>query len=374
MTARRILLLALAVLALAGCGGGGGKPKLVMGAVEDAAKWADPGPSMRLATEADFRAIVFSSVWQPPRETPTALELTSLRGAVGAAVAAHIRPIVAVYQLSADTPLTPEARAQFAAYAASIPKLVPGVRDLIVGNEPNLPLFWQPQFAADGTDAAAPAYLKLLAETYDAVKAADLHVAVIGGALAARGSDKPSAARPTQSPNRFIEDLGAADAASGRTRPVMDMFSIHPYPENSSTPPTFAHPHTTKALGIADYGKLVALLDAAFPKQKLPIIYGEYGLETTIPAAKAHAYSGMEPATTSPIDPATQGREYAQAIRIVACQPRVRLFLFFHVSDESRLEGLQTGVYYADNTPKSSVGPVAEAIQEAESGRIQCSS
>src|SRR5439155_12039597 len=133
---------------------------------------------------------------------------------------------------------------------------------------------------------AAPAYLELLAETYDAVKASDSHVNVIGGALAARGGDKPSAARPTQSPGRFIEALGAAYASSGRGKPVMDMFSLHPYPENSSIPPTFAHPHTKKALGIADYGKLVGLLDAAFPKRQLPIVYGEYGLETTIPAAK----------------------------------------------------------------------------------------
>jgi hypothetical protein len=367
-----MLALALGVLFLAGCGGGGGGPKLVVGAVEDAAKWSDPGPKMRLATEAGFQAIVFSSVWQPPREAPTALELTALRGAVGAAVAAHIRPIVAVYQLSADTPLTPASRAQFAAYAASIPKLVPGVRDLIVGNEPNLPLFWQPQFAADGSDAAAQAYLNVLAETYDAVKAEDSHVNVIGGALAARGSDKPGTARSTHSPNRFIEDLGAAYAASGRTKPVMDTFSLHPYPENSSIPPTFAHPHTERALGIADYDKLTALLDAAFPKQHLPIAYGEYGLETTIPAAKAHVYTGQEPPTTKPVDPTTQGREYAQAIRIVACQPRVRLLLFFHVSDESQLTGLQTGIFYADDSPKPSLTPVAAAIQDVEAGRVKC--
>jgi hypothetical protein len=361
------------VLALAGCGGGG-RPRLVVGAVEDAAKWADPAAKMALAQRAGFGAVVLSSLWQPSRTQPTPLELRALQGAVGAALADHIRPVVAVYQLSRYTPLTPQARDQFAAYAASIPKLVHGVEDVIVGNEPNLPLFWQPQFDANGNDAAAPAYFKLLATTYDAIKAADPKVNVIGGALAARGSDNPKSGRPTQSPNAFIAHLGLLYLASGRTKPLMDMFAVHPYPENSSTPPTFAHPLTNKALGIADYEKLVALLDRAFPGQELPIVYGEYGLETTIPSSKAHLYSGTEPPATRPIAADAQGREYAQVIRMVACQPRVRYLFFFHVSDESALAGLQSGVYYADDTPKLSLYPVAAAIKDAESGGVKCPS
>ena len=47
-----------------------------------------------------------------------------------------------------------------------------------------------------------------------------------------------------------------ASRASGRATPVMDMFSIHPYPENSSIPPGFAHPNTT-SIGLADYDKLI---------------------------------------------------------------------------------------------------------------------
>ena len=52
------------------------------------AKWTDPGAAdgAHDATPG-YRALVFSSVWKPPRTAPTALELTALRGAVGAAVA-----------------------------------------------------------------------------------------------------------------------------------------------------------------------------------------------------------------------------------------------------------------------------------------------
>jgi hypothetical protein len=368
--ARLLLLLPLAALLLAGCGSGGG-PKLTVGAVEDAAKWSDPAAQMQLAENAGYRAIVFSSVWKPPRTQPTALDLAALTGAVHAAAAAGIRPIVAVYQFSGDTPLTPAARAEFAAYAASIPRALPQVHDVIVGNEPNLPLFWQPQFAADGNDAAAPAYLKLLAESYDAIKKVSTDVNVIGGGLAARGGDRPGGARPTQSPTRFIDDLGAAYRASGRTTPVMDMFSLHPYPENSSIPPTFRHPHTT-SIGIADYPKLVRLLDRAFPGEALPVVYGEYGLETTIPPPDRSSYTGAEPATVDPIPPARQGLEYAEAIRLAACQPRVKMLLFFHVVDEAALAGLQTGVYYANDAVKAGLPAVAAAANDAHDGRIQC--
>ena len=83
-------------------------------------------------------------------------------------------------------------------------------------------------------------------------------------------------------------------------------------------------------------------------------------------------YSGAEPATTRPIDEAAQGTAYAAAIRMAACRPTVRMLLFFHVSDEPQLERLQTGVYYADDTPKASLERVVGVARAAERGRIDC--
>jgi hypothetical protein len=357
----------LAALLLVGCGGPKPHP-LVVGAVEDAAKGADPAAAMGLAKRAGFGAIALSAVWTPPATEPDATLLGQLRGAVDAASAAGVRPIVSVYSFSGVTPLTPEAREQFASFAASIPRALPQVRDVIVGNEPNLNLFWMPQFAADGSDAAAPAYFALLAQTYDAVKAVDPGVNVIGGALASRGSDKPAGKRPTHSPTQFIEDLGAAYRASGRAKPPFDMFAIHPYPESNSVPPTLAHPNTT-SIGLADYGKLTGLLAGAFDRAP-PIVYGEYGIETTIPPADAGAYTGTEP--IQPVDAATQAEDYVDAMRLAACQPLVRMLLFFHVSDESRLEGLQSGVFYADGEPKASLPDVARSAKEAADGKLKC--
>jgi hypothetical protein len=357
----------LVLLLAAGCGGPKPHP-IVVGAVEDASKGSDPAAAMALARRAGFGAIALSAVWTPPATAPGTAELAQLRGSVEAAAAAGIKPVVAVYSFSGVTPLTPEARAQFAAFAASIPHSLPQVRNVIVGNEPNLNLFWMPQFAADGSDAAAPAYLALLADTYDAIKAVDPEIQVIGGALASRGSDKPGGKRPTHSPTRFIEDLGAAYRASGRTLPVFDLFALHPYPESYSIPPTFAHPNST-SIGLADYDKLTKLLKDAFGEVP-QIVYGEYGIETTVPADQASAYTGSEP--IRPVDTATQAEDYVEAMQLATCQPLVRMLLFFHVTDESRLEGLQSGLFYADGRPKPSLDRVARAARDAADGKLKC--
>ena len=313
---------------------------------------------MRLARDAGLSAVALSAVWKPGATVGG--DLPPLRRAVDAATAEGVTPVLAVYQLSSATPLDASSRSAFAAYAAGLVRALPDVRTVIVGNEPNLNLFWQPQFDAAGGDAAAAGYEQLLAETYDALKRVSSTLTVVGGGLAPRGQDDPAAPRQTHSPMRFIADLGAAYRASGRTRPLMDMLSIHVYGESARIPPTFRHPNST-SIGIADYGKLVRALGAAFDGTgqqgtDLPIVYGEYGVETTTPAAHAGAYTGREVVPTA--DEATQARDYRRAIALAACQPDVRMLLFFHVLDEPELAGLQSGLYYADGSPKASVQSV----------------
>jgi len=354
---RTSLLAVVLVAALAGCGFGSHHHRIVIGAVEDSAKSGDAQAQMQLAADSGFRAIALSSVWSRGLRAPMPSELAALQRATNAAHAAQIRPIVAVYSFSSSTPLTATDRSDFAAYSAALVRDLPDVHDVIIGNEPNLNLFWLPQYDAAGGDAAAESFERLLATTYDAVKEARPDVQVIGAGLASRGSDRPATIRPTHSPTQFLLDLGAAYRASHRDRPIMDALSIHPYGENARIPPSFEHPHT-KSIGIADYPKLVGLLGQAFDGtaqrgRDLPIVYGEYGVETTIPADKSSLYTGQELVPT--VSEATQARYYESAIRLAACQRTVELLLFFHVQDEPQLSGLQTGVRYADGSPKSSL-------------------
>lgn len=356
-----VAVLPVAVLLLAGCGGPG--RRLEVGVVEDAAKAGRPVAELQRTAASGFRAVVLSSLWARGETAPAAAERDALLAATRAATLAGVEPIVAVYQLSSQTPSTDSDRADFAAYTAALVRDLPDVDRVIVGNEPNLNLFWLPQYDAGGGDAAAASFERLLAATYDAVKGVRSKVEVIGAGLAPHGSDDPSNPRPTHSPTRFILDLGAAFRTSGRDRPIMDALSIHPYGESARIPPTLAHPRTT-SIGIADYAKLVDLLGRAFDGtaqrgRDLPIVYGEYGVETTIPPAKAHLYTGHEIAPT--VDERTQARDYVTAIGLAACQPTVELLLLFHLEDESRLQGLQSGVRYADGSPKSSEPAVAAA-------------
>ena len=347
------------VLALAGCGGHG-RP-FVVGAVEDAPKWN--ASAVGEAKSAGFRADVLSAVWRRGASVQT--DSAVLAPAVASLARAGVAPVLAVYQLSSNTPNDAADRDSFAAYAAGLVRALPQVRTVIVGNEPNLNLFWMPQFDPNGGDAAASSYEQLLAVTYDAIKQARSSVTVVGGALAPHGGDNPNATRPTHSPTRFLEDLGAAYRSSGRTKPLMDALDVHVYGEYPRIPPTLAHPRTT-SIGIADYGKLVALVKRAFGNE-LPIVYGEYGVETAIPPSKRAHYTGHEVVT--PVDEATQARYYVEAIDLASCQPDVTALYLFHVLDETSLAGLQSGLYYADGTPKSSLPAVRKAIEHPKCRR-----
>ena len=245
---------------------------------------------------------------------------------------------------------------------------------MIIGNEPNLNRFWLPQFNPDGTNAASPAYLALLARSYDAIKAVDPTTRVWGGALAPRGNDRPFTIRDTHSPVVFLRDMGAAYRASGRTLPIMDGLAFHPYASSSGEDPGAPHPKSN-TIGLGDYDRLIQTLAGAFDGtaqagSTLPILYDEFGVESKIPSGKAKAYTGAEPATTHPVDEATQGQYYGRALQLAFCQPNVVGMLLFHSQDEAALASWQSGVYYADGTPKTSLYAVRDALARARGGSI----
>jgi hypothetical protein len=372
----RILLVLLAVVLVNARPSAAGTGMFV-GAAEDEARQVDPGVAkskMDLAALAGLGTIRMTATWSPGRTVVAGDDLLSLQNAANAAQFDGIRLILSVYPRDhRATPLTSRARGEFAQYAASIARLVPGITDFVVGNEPNLNMFWMPQFGPGGSDRAAASYELLLAKTYDALKSVSTEIDVIGGALSPRGQDKPGAARQTHSPTAFITDLGAAYRASGRTRPIMDMFALHPYLIPSKLPPTFAHPKTT-TIGIADYRKLVGLLTHAFahtaqPGATLPIVYDEFGYQSVIPSWKRSEYTHL--GTTTARDAITESRQalyYRQAIALAACQPNVAGLLIFHVADERDAKAWQSGVYYADDTPKTSMDGVRLAALAAQNG------
>ncbi len=355
----------------------GGGPTMVVGAAEDNIRQ----PTM-LAAKAQMdllrllglNAVRVSSLWIPGSSAPTEAELATLSNITGAAKLDGVRVYVQVANAgSRTTPLSDSDQADFASYASALATAA-HITHFVIGNEPNLNRFWLPQYAADGSDAAASAYTKLLIRTYDALKAVSPNIEVWGGAISPRGEDKANSTRPTHSPTAFIADMGLAYRASGRTTPIMDGLALHPYEDYSSLPPSFQHPNTS-TIALADYGKLVSVLGLAFDGtaqvgSQLPVLYDEFGVEAQIPPGKTALYTGTEPQTTHPVDEATQGTYYHDALALAFCQPNVRGFFFFHTVDEPALDRWQSGVYYVDGSQKSNLPAVQTAVRDSKAGVI----
>ena len=159
-----------------------------------------------------------------------------LDGAVPVAHAAGVKIVFALYGAKPTTFTGDGGNADaFAAWAGQVARTYPSVKTFIVGNEPNQPRFWRPQFDGSGRQASAAAFGPVLAATYDALKAVDGRIKVIGVGLSPRGNDRPDApSNVSTSPVRFLQALGNWYRASGRTLPLMDALSFHPYP-NANT-------------------------------------------------------------------------------------------------------------------------------------------
>jgi len=384
------LLLAVALAAAVGVGAwalflrssDAGRPLLV-GALEDAVKLPDPkiaDERIALASKAGFNALDITTPWRPGQTEPDPGELAILHNVASSTRRRHIRLLITVYSLRPRyAPVASDQQTAYAKFMATLARDLPSVRDFAVWNEPNLNGYWLYQFDASGRDIAAPAYTSLLARSYDALKAVSPRIRVYGASLAPRGADNPNAPRHTQSPTAFIRDMGRAYRASGRKKPIMDVFAIHPYLLRSDVPPSQKHPLGT-SIGFADYDKLVGLLGNAFdgttqPGSKLPVAYTEFGVQTRIPTSEQGPYTSLQsPFGRDAVSEQTQARYYRQALELAACQPTVIAVFFFHLIDEADLNRWQSGTYYVDTKPKSSLGAIREAAEKAREGKlVSCS-
>jgi hypothetical protein len=285
------------------------------------------------------------------------------------AVASGVRLVFVIIPTKANGFTTqPSSDLPFLSFLQILAERYPQVREFAIGNEPNQPRFWQPQYAANGAPMAGAAYETLLAGSYDALKSLDKRIRVIGLGISERGNDNPKAKNNiSTSPIRFIHDVGAAYRASGRLRPIMDEVAFHPYPASSTDPllKGFAWPNA----GIANLDRIKQSIWDAFHgtaqatfEQGLTMRLLEVGWQATVPQQFLGAYSGSENVATT--DEASQAAIYAQLIRYVACDPAVSDVLFFHLVDESRLEGFQTGLLRADGSARPSYGAVQQTLAQ----------
>jgi hypothetical protein len=334
----------------------------------------DSKAQFELAKSAGLTAIRTTALWAPGMTEPTAEQISIFETTAQAAALSGIKVIVSVYPASnREVPLDAAARAEFASYSAGLARSVPLLRDFIIGNEPNLNFFWLPQYNAKGKSSSPASYVLMLATAYDAIKGVDPTINVIGGSVSPRGTDRPLGKRPSHSPGNFILAMGKAYKRLGRMTPMMDQFAFHPYGERSKTPPWKKNPKST-TIALSDYDKLVGFLGQAFggtgqPGATLPIVYDEFGVQTIIPTEKASLYTNADsPVALDAVDEATQALYYKRALEIAVRQPNVVGFLFFGTVDEPDLRRWQSGFFYPDFTPKSSVPVVSLSALSLRAG------
>jgi hypothetical protein len=381
---KKLLLAALAALVLAGGAWAlflreedNGR-RIDVGALEDGVKLPDPQQAdqrVELGKQAGFNAHNVTSAWRPGQSEPDPGEVTLLRNVADAIEKRGMKLLITSYALRPrDAPVTEQEQENYAEFMAGLARQLPTVKDFAVWNEPNLNGFWLRQFDEAGNDIAARDYTALLARTYDALKAVDPKIKVYGGNLAPRGFDDADSPRPTHSPTTFIRDIGQAYRASGRTEPIMDVFALHPYQTRSSIPP--GEPHTGTSLGFGDYDKLVDLLGEAFDGtaqrgSDLSIAYTEYGVQSEIPKSAQEPYTNLQsPLARDAVSEETQAEYYRQAFQLAVCQPTVVAVYIFHLFDEADLSRWQSGPYYADTKPKTSLPAIRDAAIAARQGKL----
>jgi hypothetical protein len=347
------------------------------GITEDTGALADP--TLFYSTLNDLGATEnrIAISWDPAQPT-TIPNQAALDVWVPTAAIRGVRMIFAVSPAHPrDVTSSPATIQQFAAFLAQLARTYPTVKDFVVGNEPNQPRFWQPQFDPAGKPASGVAYEPLLAASYDALKGVDPAINVIGIGLSPRGNDNPFAKDNVSiSPIRFLHDVGTAFHASKRTKPLMDELGFHPYPNQNNDPPLKGYPWP-KA-GIPNLDRIKQAVWDAFNGTAQPTFaerggkgggarpmlldLDETGWQVAIPPALQRLYFGKE--TVTPIDEGTQAQYYADIVRFVSCDPSVRSLSFFHLVDEQDLDRWQSGLMRVDDTKRPSFTSVKTAIAQ----------
>lgn len=387
---RTVALLAVACVVFAiSAGAAKADRDLFVGVDEDALK-TRPKAAVAAATDLGLRAFRITLSWRPEQTALTDVDRELLATATQGR--GEMRIVLAVYGRTA--PSDAERRDNYCTYVRNVVTEFPQINDVVIWNEPNLSGFWWPQFDADGTSAAPASYERLLARCYDVLHDARPSINVIAPATSLWGNDNPLARdNVSHSPVNFVRELGRAYRASGRQRPIFDTFGHHPHPGDASERPWKTHDATQISEG--DVNKLIDVLRDEFfgtaqavPGNGLSIWYLEDGYQTITPPEKRLLYWGVEnwphvipdyaggepdwppPSADSPAP--DQYTQIIDAVRLAYCQPYVGAYFNFLLWDERPLDRWQSGVFWADGTPKASYPAFKQVIHEVNTGTVDC--
>jgi hypothetical protein len=367
-------------------------PGFIVGADEDAFVWGNSQLNGSIARTLGLKAVRITLQWRPGQSEVPANQQEMLDRLV--LDASGLRVVVSVYGAATDAPRTDDARAQYCGFVGDLLKRYRQINDVVIWNDPNDSTFWSPQFAPGGESTAPGDYGALLAQCWDTAHAVRGDANVISLSVSKVPAAPGSFTLGYHAPGTWIAKLAESYKASGRAKPIFDTFGYIPHAVGSSERPWTKHT-TGSTISVGDYEPLMQALRGGFQGSAQPvpgegstrIWYLAQGYQTAPDPEKAGLYSGSDadPAPVpawSPQEAADAGvgpgvdqpMQLADAIKVAYCQPAVGAYFNFHLFDESELGGWQSGVFWADGSPKPGYQALRRAAGEANSGAINCAS
>jgi hypothetical protein len=347
------------------------------GVNDDSMKWSNtPQQVSSTGTDLGVRAFRITLPWTRGQRSLAGSNLQSFDRVVAARGSQRI--ILNAGWLGASTPVNATQRAQFCAFVRSALVRYPQIHDVVIWNEVNKSMFFRPQFTRAGRPESPLLYEKLLATCYDTLHALRGSRVNIVTSVSPRGNDNPRAiSNVSLSAVTFIRELGRVYRASGRRKPIFDTWGQNAYGASYSEP--VAQRHAGGTISEGDYGKLMATLATAFrgTHQPVPsasgrvrIWYLETGFQTSVDPTKLGMYHGTENVTV--LSPSAQAQQLSAAIKLAYCQPAVQALFNFELADDPALSGWQSGLLWADWTPKPSYATVRDVALAADAGTLRC--
>ena len=215
------------------------------------------------------------------------------------------------------------------------------------GNEMNISTFCQPQNDSDHRACAQIAAI-MQASVYSFIKDTEMpkfavNITVVGASVASH-----------HSPWLYLRQY--QHKMSLLTRCVcMDVFDFHPYAQWGSC---------NQLSGVNVYKGLLLNVQAALGTSKLPIIYGEWAVQTLM--LNSQGYLNYEPSSCQVVNENQQLSTWQQVIPAVQSQPVLGIVTELLCDEPDLLRGFQSGLYtYGCQRPKQTEPAIAQLIRSA---------
>jgi hypothetical protein len=210
---------------------------------------------------------------------------------------------------------------------------LPAVHHWLAWNEPNNPIFLTPQY--QGTVmVGARNYARMCNAVVRGVRSAQIRAQQVAcGVTAPRGNNAPRSARPSVSPLAFLRAMKRFGAAG------FDAYAHHPYYGRKNETPT-TRPPGARAITLGNIQVLITEMTRLYGRK--PLWITEYGYQTNPPDRNFG------------VTYAQQAAYMRQSWAIAKRHPRIDMFVWFMLRDDTRLGGWQSGLMRPNGARKPS--------------------